>query len=556
MRNQGADLNYFWVLMGLLAVSLPVAAQDSGSSDEPLPIRIQLNSYVTGARLAPGALAIAVQPWQLTTPQSENGNPVPQPPTVYFDGNVQVEVEFQVAGQDPVRVATTAYSSNSVYVIIPPDLPPGPIHAAFVIDSVIQELDPFVLAPHAPVLPSVQRIYQGPVLAQNYPASGVAQVGHTNPAIGDEWVTLWLTGLNQATAADVTVRIADQEVTADFAGASGIPGVDQINFRMPSHPYLGCYVPIEVDVAGYRSNQASIATGDGEGDCVHPLELSHEDLAALDAYLGNPPLSGALPRVGRISFNRYKGPADDVHESIYAILESLGAFSVVNTAGLQMPDSMLFGCRSMSPGSSAGPGGAFFYVGDYGTLSFIGPNGQQIEIAPDKTSSGATLPFYNFSATNADPPTFTPGFWLVSVPEGDGLLAFQEAFRLPPVPQLLGDPAAPFTFTRTGENLVEWDTSGYQPSEMVQVRVTAPSAIVTCTAQATDGRLSIPGDLLYTSPDFQYTDTLSTGPALSIQAIPYPPDRTVFYMPLTDGSFGRGVFDYRLSGVGRDVTFQ
>ena len=564
MGNKRAGLIDLVVLASLLAISLPTAAQDGGG-DQPLLIRIQLSSYIFDSHLAPGALAIARQAPLLTTPAPGDPPQVLQPP-ITFTEDMQVEVEFQVEGRDPVRVATTPFAGVAANLVIPPDLPPGPINAAFVIDGVIQKLEPFTLDPYAPALPSVPRIYQGPVVAQNYPVLGVAPVGHTNPAVPDGWVTLWLTGLNHAATSEVTVRIADQEVPAAFAGASGIPGVDQINFRMPAHPYLGCYVPIEVDVAAYRGNRASIATSDGEGDCNHPLGLSHEDLVILDSYLGlGPALTRDLPRIGRISFNRFlgtypDGPADDVHESIYANLRSSSVSEIVSISGLQMPDAMLFGCRNTTLGLSGGIGGGFYYVnvGDSppGPLSFTGPNGQQVQIDPQETSNGTLLPFYNFSATNADPPTFTPGFWFVSVPEGYGLLAFQEAFRLPPVPQLLGDSTAPYSFIRNGDNLVEWDTTGYQPSEMIQIRVTAPAGIITCTARATAGWLSIPGDLLFTSPDFQYTDTISTGPPLSIRAIPYPPDRTVFYMPLTDGGFGRGVFDYQLYGEGRDVTFE
>lgn len=562
MANRTAGLSCFLILAGLLAISMPLAAQDSGSGDDTTLLQMQLLSYVYGSELAPGGLAIAWQNQQVTPPQSQSGDSVSQPPTVFFTPEMQVEVEFRVDGRDPVRVETNFYSSISVYLVIPSDLPSGPIEAAFVIDGVIQEPEPFTLDPYAPALPSVMAT--SVALAQNYEGDHVALVGHTNPAIADHWVTLWLTGLNQAATSEVTVRIADQEVAADFAGASGIPGVDQINFRMPSHPYLGCYVPLEVDVAGYRSNRTLLATSDEEGDCNHPLGLSHEELATLDRFLQDDQLDNEdLPRVGAIMFSRSVGVLPDIGrtviEGVYALLRPFALSNIVSDAGSQMPDSMRFGCTRLSPtlvGSGIAGGRIRVNPIEPGPLLLSGPSGQQIEVHARELGFGNYLSEYNLSVTNPDPPLLSPGLWSVSLPEGDGLASFQQSFRLPPAPTLLGDPSAPLSFTRDGENLIEWDSTVYQSSEMIQLWITAPAGAVQCTVRATDGRLSLPGDLLFGADGFYYVDQPSPRPPLIITVVPYPPDRTVFDIPLSDGGSSRGVFTYSLSGDSRDVTFQ
>lgn len=105
-----------------------------------------------------------------------------------------------------------------------------------------------------------------------------AQLGNvqTRPERAGDVVVLWGTGLGADTASDATGGISgDQtaaaqvrvilggvEITPLYAERSnGSPGLDQINFVVPSNVQLGCFVPVRVRAGGRLSNQGFLATG-------------------------------------------------------------------------------------------------------------------------------------------------------------------------------------------------------------------------------------------------------------------------------------------------------
>jgi uncharacterized protein (TIGR03437 family) len=103
----------------------------------------------------------------------------------------------------------------------------------------------------------------------------------TEPVRPGEWVTLWGTGLGNAST--LTVYVAGVSVTPSFAGpAPGQPGLDQVNFRFPAGVPEDCYIPVTATTSGRTSNMAVLPAGAAPGPCRHRLGLSHEELAALD----------------------------------------------------------------------------------------------------------------------------------------------------------------------------------------------------------------------------------------------------------------------------------
>jgi uncharacterized protein (TIGR03437 family) len=111
------------------------------------------------------------------------------------------------------------------------------------------------------------------------------------PISGDESKGAVIGDLAQST--DVKVYVGNQTALITYAGRSSYPGVDQINFVVPTGA-AGCYVPIAVDLpkilrvidgthdqADVLSNIATISiTSDGKV-CSDPTGLSGADLTLL-----------------------------------------------------------------------------------------------------------------------------------------------------------------------------------------------------------------------------------------------------------------------------------
>ena len=110
-------------------------------------------------------------------------------------------------------------------------------------------------------------------------------------------MVLWGTGLGADTASDlnggtsgdvtqagqVKVLVGGIAVTPAYAGrSSGAPGLDQINFTVPSTMTPGCFVGIQVQAGGSTSNLGFIAVASpGASACTTPF-MTTAELARLD----------------------------------------------------------------------------------------------------------------------------------------------------------------------------------------------------------------------------------------------------------------------------------
>ncbi|MEP6962887.1 MAG: hypothetical protein ABI995_12465, partial [Acidobacteriota bacterium] len=174
----------------------------------------------------------------------------------------------------------------------------------------------------------------GPALALNHDATPNAL---TNAAIPGKSIALFGTGLRDAGTSDVTVELAGRSVATEYAGPQGLAGLDQVNFRIPSDAFLGCYVPVAIRVRGVISNQAVIAVNPDASACAHPLGLSYSDLRTLDA--------GGIVPLAR--FSNFHNEAAGEFPSDFSALTFLrpNAGLMYEQAGPQMPDSLYFGCQ-------------------------------------------------------------------------------------------------------------------------------------------------------------------------------------------------------------------
>jgi uncharacterized protein (TIGR03437 family) len=145
--------------------------------------------------------------------------------------------------------------------------------------------------------------YAGPALAQNITGSGIQLNNLTHPAHPQDYITLWGTGLGPTTADQVTVLLGGRPFPVSYAGPSGnFAGLDQINFQVPDDPAIpqGCYVAVNIKIGDSISNLATLSLARGTGPCRHPLGLTADQLAQLDA--------GGRAYVGRVNLYSTIGP--------------------------------------------------------------------------------------------------------------------------------------------------------------------------------------------------------------------------------------------------------
>ena len=164
----------------------------------------------------------------------------------------------------------------------------------------------------------------GPAMLQQYNNSGVSLNGLMHPAAPGQALVLWGTGLGPLPSGsdaeapgvvnlgnNVTVLVAGTVVKPFYAGrAPQFPGLDQINFYLPSTVPAGCYVPITVSVSGEARFEAAAAlfiqgevqfstptlsVGSSNSPCASEFGLSAALVERLD--------QGGTVRVGALSFD-------------------------------------------------------------------------------------------------------------------------------------------------------------------------------------------------------------------------------------------------------------
>lgn len=137
----------------------------------------------------------------------------------------------------------------------------------------------------------------GPAIAQVYHVgnSTPGLVALTNSAEPGDTLIVYGTGLGAisgpdnvppgavSVGTDVTVNIAGTTVPAIYAGRSpDFPGLDQINFQLPSNVATGCYIPAEITATGQPSNLFYLSIASGTTTCTHPFGLSAAAMSTLD----------------------------------------------------------------------------------------------------------------------------------------------------------------------------------------------------------------------------------------------------------------------------------
>jgi len=138
----------------------------------------------------------------------------------------------------------------------------------------------------------------GPAVVQRYDATGAPFLNKlTTAAPPGSTLVLWGTGLGALASGsdadapqagtirtDVTVYVDGIPATPVYAGrAPGLPGVDQINFTLPSGVMPRCFVPLQAATGNITDRIVTIAVSAGSSTCPSEFGLSPDTLASIDA---------------------------------------------------------------------------------------------------------------------------------------------------------------------------------------------------------------------------------------------------------------------------------
>jgi uncharacterized protein (TIGR03437 family) len=352
----------------------------------------------------------------------------------------------------------------------------------------------------------------------------------TNPALPGQYVTLWGTGLGLATSDEATVQLGGTEIAPEYAGpAPALTGVDQINFRIPDTGTLdGCYVSVIVKIGDIVSNEATIAKASYPGPCEHPFGLSAADMASLDS--GGTILFGAVHLESDVAtLPGFSGGPARIELTLAEFLPR-DAFGIGLYAQPLTTDDAYFGCQTAGSGLL----GILLFGSDIDAgdaLTLTGP-GQSATLSRGVgIYQMAGSPFVEQSS---DPPFFVPGPWRIEGPGGTTIGSFQADLLLPPLVHWTNRDNLT-NIDRGKDQDVIWDPTGYSYTDVATVNL----GQILCRVPATAGKLTIPSSLL---------ETLPLGSAyLRLGIAPRPNQRSLFALPLTDGSAAQAFFDYSFS---------
>ncbi len=468
---------------------------------------------VQGIGLGPEQLVQAAPPYPSRLPEDAPGT----------------EITVTSAADGLPRTAWLVYSWNwQLAAILPSDIPLGPADLTVAYAGETSLPHRIQIVPRAPGLFTTSMTGAGPAVAQIFhspdeqPLNGLAR-----PVLPGQWLILWATGLGPISAPDnepppigtvdpdLVVEIGSLRLKPSYAGrAPGYPGLDQINVWIPPDAELpdDCYTPVRLRTGEFVSREAAVTTGNAPGACSHPLGLSPDVLARLDA--------GGRASIAAISLTASRletppngaagGAPSGVRPSVFGWLYSLTApylFFVPSPAQSGEP-----GCTLTQGGTIARisddippppPASPFRGVDAGDALSLAGPGGRTLELT--KAEDFADTGLYRHDPLPED--FLAPGSWTVTAPGGPDAGPFSAKTRFPGLPPI----ELPAEIDRAQDLLLTWSPAGYAPEDFFTVAVSSAHSppddpdtriftSVRCGVPASAGALTIPASLLSQLP--------------------------------------------------------
>ena len=392
------------------------------------------------------------------------------------------------------------------------------------------------------------------------------------PAFPGESMVLWGTGIGPDPASDITggssgdqtasagvsVLVSGIAVTPVYAGrSSGSPGLDQINFTIPSNVTPSCFVSLQVSVGGSFSNLGTIAVAPaGQTACSVPtmtetqlhtldtggtltvglFELGHSDIVFTKTVTEDQDVVGGW-------FGKYA--VDTVGSANFALSQT-GVCYMLQRTGTEA--EIAFG---LPPQTTLDAGAQ---------LTLNGPNASNTAI-PQLSGNiyGAKLYDTGLLGSGAvGSPTLTQGAYTLSGTGGAGVGAFSASVALPGDFVWTNESAVTGTISPSAPLTVTWSgvaTGLVTIAGEAWTRVsggTTPGAIYSafgflCNAAGSAGSFTVPAAMLQQLPSVGNNPLNTTFGTLSVIAVPSPSNFPgTFSAPLTAG----GATDLGFLGYG------
>ena len=364
---------------------------------------------------------------------------------------------------------------------------------------------------------------------------------------------------DQTAAAQVSVIVGGIAVTPLYAGRSpGSPGLDQIDFYVPSTVTPSCFVSLLVMAGGRSSNLGTIAVAPaGQSACSSPV-LTQAQLHTLD-------MGGALTAGGIQLAKTATTYTANVSESIDLAAGWFGKYTVDAVANSNLAVVQPGACFLVQRT------GAVYQLGlgqppaqtlDAGAqLTLNGPNASNtpVPVQADK-SFLATLYSTGLQGSGViGSPTLAAGTYTVAGAGGADVGAFSASVTLPgdfawtdqsaianPIPR-----ASPLTVTWTGGEggLVIILGAALTRTAGTGFNATFSALGFTCTAAASAGSFTVPSNILQQLPAVSGDATGATFGLLSVFAVPdFSKGQGTFTAPLTGGgTTDLGVLGYEVA---------
>jgi uncharacterized protein (TIGR03437 family) len=396
------------------------------------------------------------------------------------------------------------------------------------------------------------------------------------PAKPGDVMVLWGTGLGPDPASDITggssgdqtaagqvqVIVGGIAVTPVYAGrSSGSPGLDQINFTVPSNVTPSCFASLQVTAGGRLSNLGSIAVAAAGQTACYSQTLTQAQLQTLDKggtltigsfHLGK--TATTLTASGR-TYNEQSESAtgwfgeytvDTVANANFALIQSGACFLIKRTGTL---DQLAFGLPPQSLDAGA-------------QLALNGPNASNIAIPRQSDNSYSAILYSSGLGTivpRSGSPTLVQGTYTLAGTGGADVGSFSAAVSLPsdfswtnentianPIPR-----ASPLNVTWTGGGTGLVTIIG---AAAAQAGGTTASPIYSamafdCIAPASAGNFTVSANILEQLPAASGDTAGNSVGTLALFAVPDPSTgQGTFTAPLTaGGTISQGILIY---GVG------
>ena len=411
-------------------------------------------------------------------------------------------------------------SPGQINAILPSAVPAGPADVTVTVNNQTSTARRIQVAESAFGIFTIGSQAAGMAIAQNFESAASLPLNlYTNAARPGQTLILWGTGLGAYTGGpdgaapqagnivnNAQVIVAGTKITPFYAGrAPGIPGVDQINFTLPTSIPIpdGCSLVVQVQIGDQiQQGQATIAKSSNGPVCQHPYALSPDQLTALET-------------------------GSTLNASIVQLLKNFAVEGIVNGAPFGFTgEEIQVGLRKFSANGSpiTNQGYPFSVAQAPGTCSVVKATGQEFNFidhidvinllnSPIDAGSSFTLTtpagsmpvdssggITTLAQGSTIPGVPSSGSFLVdgnytlSAPGGKDVPAFQVKF----IVQNQFNANFPAKVTKGQPLALTW--TGGNDGDVVRIFLTGiafsgANPLITCTANTTDHAFTIPGDL-------------------------------------------------------------